>query len=191
MAFDWKAAIGKIAPWLAGAFCSPVAGVAVEGLCKALGLEPTVENAQKIAEQAAAGKLTGDQFIALQRAEQDFQLRAQELGFKNLESLEEIAFKDRDSARNRQIQLKDKTPQILSYIALSVWALMNGVLLWMAYGGKSLPTDMSPIIMRVLGTMDALLGLAFSFFFGTTYGSQMKNELLHKSTPVEDNGGQK
>ena len=69
MSFDWKGTIGSITPWIAGTLGGPAAGFAVKALCAATGMEPSLENAQKAAEQAAAGKLTGDQFLALKQAE--------------------------------------------------------------------------------------------------------------------------
>lgn len=185
MSFDWKATIGTVAPALAGVFGSPVAGMAVGALCKAFGLEPSAENAQKIAQQAADGTLSGADWTKIKQAEIEMQATLLKMNLEYSLSEDKLVAADRDSARNRQIQLRDKTPQILAYLGLFVWSLLNGVLMYMAYRGKSLPVDMSPLIMRVLGTMDALLGMAFAFFFGTTANSARKDELLHQSTPTD------
>lgn len=185
MSFDWKSTIGKVAPWIATALGGPAAGLAIDAVCKAAGLAPSLENAQKAAEMAAAGSLTGEQFLALRQSEDAFKIKMMEMGYKQITDLEDIAFKDRDSARNMMIQTKDNTPRLLAFYALVVWTLMNGTLLGMAFMGKSLPTDMSPIIMRVLGTMDALLGMAFAFFLGTTANSRNKDMLIYNSTPTD------
>lgn len=183
MSFDWKAAIGKVAPWLAGAFGTPAAGIAVQGLCAALGLEAKPENARKAAEMVAAGNLTGEQFAALKKAEMDFQLQMQAEGYKHLEDLEALAAQDRDSARKREMAVQDATPRVLAYAVVAVWALINGFLLWAALHGRSLPGDMNAILMRVLGTLDAALTLALSYYFGSSSSSRGKDLLLYQSSP--------
>ena len=66
--FDWKGTIGKVAPWIATALGGPAAGLAIDAVCKAAGLAPSLENAQKAAEMAAAGSLTGEQLLALRQS---------------------------------------------------------------------------------------------------------------------------
>lgn len=185
---DWssvKSAIGKFAPWIAGAIGTPAAGAAVGALCGALGLNSTDAKPDDVAALINRGQVSADQLLALKKADQEFQLQMKQLDINDLETLEKMSVEDRKSARDRQIQIKDVTPQILAYLALAVWGTMNGFLLYMAYRGRSLPTDMSPIIMRVLGTMDALMGMAFAFFFGTSASSRSKDQMLYNSTPLD------
>lgn len=173
MAFDWKGAIGKVAPWLAGALGGPAAGLAVSALCKATGLEPTLENAQKAAEMAAAGSLTGDQFIALKKAEQDFQLQMQEQGFKSLEALEEIGFKDRDSARNREIKTGDWTPRLLALgITVGFFGLLTFLLI------KEPPTGSRDILNIMLGALGTAWISITGYYFGSSAGSARKTEIM-------------
>lgn len=184
--FDWKAAIGKVAPWLAGALGGPAAGLAVDALCKATGIEPTLENAQKVAEQVAAGSLSGEQFLALQKSEQEFQATMQAQGFKNLEALEEIAFRDRDSARQREIQTGDSwTPRILAAVVVIgfLWALF-----YVLSGRVRTMTD--PTVMGMIGTLIGYVSskadMVVSYYFGSSAGSRDKNTLLYRSSPTEE-----
>jgi hypothetical protein len=186
--FDWKGAIGKVAPWLATTLGGPGAGLAVEAICKATGLEPSLQNAQKAAEMAAAGSLTGEQFLALQKAEQDHVERMQAMGYQQLEDLEEIAFKDRDSARNREIQVKDHTNQILAYtITLGFF----GTLAYILKFGLPLENEAAKnVLLMLVGS----LGTAWTtgvvgYYFGSSSGSDRKTDLLGRlqgASPQED-----
>lgn len=173
MSFDWKGTIGKVAPWLAGTFGSPAAGIAVGALCKVVGLEPTLENAQKAAEMAAAGTMTGEQFLALQVAEQSHREKMMGMGYENLQALEEIAFKDRDSARNREIKTGDSwTPRILAALVILAWFIIQWYLLQ-----HLVPTENREMVLRGLGTLDMSVGLVLGYYFGSSSGSARKDEI--------------
>jgi uncharacterized membrane protein len=178
-----KPFVGKFAPMLGAAVGGPFGAAAGAIIGNALGIKDA--KPEDIKAAIASGTLTGEQIVALKLAEQEFAKQMAELDINSVRDLEELAVKDRDSARNMKIQTGDMTPNYLAYFALAVWTTMNGFLLYMAFHGRSLPTDMSPIIMRVLGTMDALLGVAFAFFFGTTANSGRKDEMIHNSTPIK------
>ena len=183
MSFDWKGMIGKVAPWIAGALGGPAAGVAVGALCNAVGLEPTPENAQKAAQMIAANQLTGEQFVALQKAEADTQVKLQELGFKTLVDLEQIAANDRANAREREIKASDSwTPRllaafvVLSWIGINVFLVRNSML-----NGSSqshLDSNMEPMLMRILGTLDSALGFVLGYYFGSSHGSDKLKDMI-------------
>ena len=183
---DVKPWIAKIAPMLGTALGGPLGGAAGVLLSNALGIKDASPDSIKAAIQN--GTLTGDQIVAMKAAEDNFALQMATLNIKSVQDLQNIEFEDRDSARKRQMTLKDKTPQFLVYLALVIWGGFNGVLLWMAFHGKSLPPDMVGIIMRVLGTMDALLGMGFAFFLGSSHTDAATKEMLYNSTP---SGGEK
>lgn len=166
--FDWKGAIGKVAPALAGILGTPAAGVAVAGLCNILGLEPSPENAEKVAEQVAAGQLTGDQLIALRKVEADSVAQLKKMGLDYDLQTEQLVIGDRASARAREISIKDWTPRILAYGVVLVWAAIQGFLIISAMKGRSLPSEMTGPVMRLLGTLDAALTLVLSYYFGSS-----------------------
>jgi len=173
MSFDWKGTIGKIAPWLAGTLGTPAAGLAVGALCKAFGFSESPENAQKAAQLAAAGSMTGEQFLALQVAEQEHREKMMGMGYENLEALEEIAFKDRDSARNMAIKTGDVwTPRVLAAAVVVGWFSVQWFLLH-----KLVPAENREMILRGLGTLDMAIGLVLGYFFGSSVGSARKDEI--------------
>jgi hypothetical protein len=172
--FDWKGTIGKVAPWIATALGGPAAGLAIDAVCKAAGLAPSLENAQKAAELAAAGSLTGEQFLALRQSEDAFKVRMTELGYKQVTDLEDIAFKDRDSARQREVQLKDLTPRVLAYgVTLGFFGLL----------GYMLKYDVPPANKDILNIMLGALGGAWvsiiGYYFGSSASSKAKDETIN------------
>ena len=176
--FDWKGTIGKVAPWIAGALGGPPAGVVVDALCKIVGLEPSLENAKKAAVMAAEGSLTGEQFLALRQLEESSKMKLQEMGYKNLTDLEEIAFKDRDSARNREIQVKDWTPRILAYgVTIGFFGMLSFML------RREIPLANKDVLNIMLGAFASAWIQVVSYYFGSSAGSAKKDETI--TTAVE------
>jgi len=180
MAFDWKSVAGKVFPWLATALGGPPAGLAVDAICHAVGLESTPENAAKVMEQAAAGKLSGDQFLALKKAEQDFMLRAQELGYKQVSDMEKIAADDRDSARKREIAVRDHTPAIGFYFTSIGFFGLLAVLIFHAA-----PEGSRDLLNIMLGALSLAWGNEIKYFYGGSTNDAKTSEMLYKSTPPE------
>lgn len=177
--FDWKGTIGKVVPWLAGMLGGPAAGVGAKLICDAVGLDPSPENAQKAAEMVAAGALTGDQFLALKKAEQEAQLKAQELGYQSIKDLEALVVDDRKDARNREIQIKDKTPAIGFYaITVGFFGLLGCMLFHVIPTGNERVLD---VMVGSLGT--AWIG-AVNYYYGSSRSSQSKDQMIYNSTPT-------
>ena len=186
MSFDWKGTIGKVAPWIATALGGQAAGLAIDAICKVVGLAPSLENAQKAAEMAAAGSLTGEQFLALRQSEDAFKLKMVEMGYKQITDLEEISYKDRDSARNREIKTGDSwTPRLLAAFVVLAWAGISGYLVGHAIlkpgAATQLDSNMEPMLMRLLGTLDAALTFVLAYYFGSSAGSAQQKDIISKS----------
>lgn len=183
MSFDWKAAVSKVAPWLGAALGGPLGGAAGKLIASALGGDPTKATPDDLAKLVR--DVTPEQLLALKQADQAFQLQLKQMDITERKDLEALAAQDRDSARKREMVVRDATPRILAYAVVAVWGLINGFLLWAALHGKSLPVDMNAILMRVLGTLDAALTLALSYYFGSSASSHSKDELLYRSAPAD------
>jgi hypothetical protein len=69
---DWLA---QVAPTIATALGGPLAGLAVEAISKAIGVDP-----KDVKDTIADGKLTAEQLSSIKQAEIQMQARAQELG---------------------------------------------------------------------------------------------------------------
>ena len=94
---DLAKRVSTVAPWIGTALGGPLGGMAVEAAANALGLSDKTVDSVK---QALAG-VTPEQMLALKKADQDFALQMQALGFKNVADMEAIAAGDRDSGHHR------------------------------------------------------------------------------------------
>lgn len=185
MSFDWKATIGTVAPALAGIFGTPVAGVAVGALCKAFGLAPSPENAAKIAEQAANGALSGDDWAKIKLAEIDAQAQLRKMDLDYSLAEDKIVASDRDSARNRQIVMRDNTPAIGFYVtSIGFFAL----LILLAF--HQVPESSRDLLNVMLGALGLAWGNQVKYFYGGSKDDVSINDMLHKSVPTDTPAGQ-
>jgi len=110
--------------------------------------------------------------LALKKAEQEFAVKMRELDI----DLERISNEDRDSARNREVSLRDWTPRILAGL---VTAGYFGVLFYMlthglpAHGG-------SEAMLVMLGTLGTAWGGIMAYYFGSSAGSKEKTEAMNR-----------
>lgn len=170
---DWKSAIGVIAPTLATALGGPLAGLAVETLGKAMGIDqPTVE---KVKDAFAQGQLTGEQIAQLKAAESAFLVRMRELDI----SEQQLYANDRDSARRMQIATQSAWPGVLS--AITTLAVLGVIAARMS--GFALPDDSTTV--QLIGSLTTGWGLCLSYWFGTTRGSAEKTALLAKAPSID------
>jgi hypothetical protein len=162
---DWLA---QIAPGIATALGGPLAGLAVTAISKALGVDE-----KDVQSTIDSGKLTADQLASLKQAEIQLQAQAQELGL----NFEKLAVDDRKSARDMQSATKSIVP---AFLAAGVTIGFFGILtaLMIGYAQKS------DELMVMLGSLSTAWVGIISFYFGSSAGSQKKDELLHQSTPI-------
>jgi len=163
---DW---LKSIAPTIATAMGGPLAGMAVEAISKAIGVDPS-----KVQETINSGKMTADQIASLQTAEIALKARAQEMGL----DFEKLAVADRSSARQMQMTTGSFVPPLLSVMIVIAWSTIQWFLLT-----HVIESSMRELVARVLGTLDGALMLVLSFYFGSSAGSSAKDQLLHQSTP--------
>ena len=163
--------IESIAPTIASALGGPLAGMAVEAVSKAIGVDPS-----EVQNTINSGKMSADQIAALQQAEIALKARAQEMGL----DFEKLAVADRSSARQMQMTTGSFIPPILSIMIVVAWAAVQFFLLT-----HVIEPTMRELIARVLGTLDGALMLVLSFYFGSSSGSQAKDTMIHNSTPTK------
>ena len=164
---DW---LKSLAPTLATALGGPLAGMAVEAISKAIGVDPS-----EVQNTINSGKMTADQIASLQTAEIALKARAQEMGL----DFEKLAVADRASARQMQISTNSFVPPALSIMIVVAWSAVQYFLLT-----HVIDPSMRELIARVLGNLDGALMLVLSFYFGSSSGSQAKDTMLHNSTPT-------
>jgi hypothetical protein len=163
--------IGGIAPTIATALGGPLAGMAVRAISTALlghgdGTEADI--------MAAMGQATPDQLTALKKIDADFKVQMKSLDI----DLERISADDRSSARNMQIEVRDWIPRTL---AVGVTLGFFGILVWILIYG--LPETGKESLLLLLGALQTAWTGIVSFYFGSSAGSQKKDQLLFNSTP--------
>ena len=161
----------SIAPTIATAMGGPLAGMAVEAISKAIGVDPS-----EVQNTINSGKMTADQIASLQQAELALKARAQEMGL----DFEKLAVADRASARQMQMTTGSFVPPLLSVLVVVAWATIQYFLLT-----HVIDPTMRELVARVLGTLDGALMLVLSFYFGSSAGSQAKDTMLHQSSPTK------
>jgi len=162
---DW---LKQIAPTIATALGGPLAGIAIEAISKAVGIDP-----KDVTKTISEGKLTADQIAQIKTAELAMAARAQELGL----DFEKIAVDDRKSAREMQATTQSYIPGLM---AIAVTIGFFGILV----GLMTEHFKTSDALMLMLGSLGTAWTGIIAFYFGSSAGSQKKDELLHKSTPT-------
>ena len=163
---DW---LKTIAPTIATALGGPLAGLAIEAVSKAIGIDP-----KDVQSTISEGKLNADQIMLLKQAEIQMAARAQEMGL----DFAKLNVEDRKSAREMQAETRSYIPAVL---AVTVTVGFFGILVGMM-------TDTfktSDALMLMLGSLGTAWTGIIAFYFGSSAGSQAKDDLLHQSTPTK------
>lgn len=159
-----------VAPTLATAFGSPLAGVAVSFLADKLGLSD--KSIKAVSDAMGTGMMTPDQIAQIKLAEIEFKKFLQ----TNQIDLERISAADRDSARNMQIATRSLMPAALTIlITIGFFSVLGAMFKWPEVK-ESAP------LMIMLGSLGTAWTGCCAFWFGTTHNSQQKTEMLAQST---------
>lgn len=166
---EWLNVIKTIAPTVATALGSPLAGAAVIALGSLFGItEPTQDKIKSMIEQ---GQMTSDMILEMKKLELTYQNDERERDFKYAD----LAFKDRDSAR--QANVSGGTQTKLFWLSLMLLFLCLGSEIWILFNGYPSTVD-ALVLGRILGLLDAVTMLVLAYWYGTTNGSAMKNNML-------------
>lgn len=158
----------QVAPTIATALGGPLAGLAVQAISKAIGVD--ADETKRLIDD---GKLTADQIAQVKMAELDLQKQAKSLGL----DFEKLATEDRKSARDMQSTTKSWVPPVL---AITITLGFFGILLALMYGQVQKTDE----VMIMLGSLGTAWSGVIGFYFGSSASSQNKDDLLHRSTPV-------
>lgn len=157
----------QIAPTLATALGGPLAGLAVSAVSKALGVSQ--DDAQKMLDE---GKMTSEQLAQVKVAELDLQKQAQDLGL----NFEQLAVDDRKSARDMQVATKS---YLVPSLALVIVGSFIGVVVGTLMGYSHIETAMAGTL---IGYLSAKAEQVVSFYFGSSHGSQKKDEFIYSQS---------
>lgn len=159
-----------VAPTIATAFGGPLAGSAVSGVLSALGLGADATDAQ-VAQ--ALRTATPDQLLALKQADQKFEIDMKNAGIEILK----VDAGDRDSARKRQMAMKDHAPEFLA--ALIIGGFMSCVYVVLAGYVDGLKDPLTAtLIGTLIGYVSAKADQVVSYYFGSSAGSRDKDATI-------------
>ena len=159
-----------IAPTVATALGGPLAGMAVSAVSKALGCDP--DEVQGI---ISSNKLTAEQVASIQLAELELKKQAQSMGL----DFAKLTVEDRKSARDMQIATKS---MLVPSLAILIVSAFIGVVI-ATLGGFAVVD--SVLAGTLIGYISAKAEQVVNFYFGSSAGSQRKDEMIHNSTPIK------
>lgn len=166
MDFDWKSALGKVAPMIGAAVGGPFGGMAASAALSLLDIDPEKGKEEAQLEEAIAS-MTPDQAFKLKMAEENWLTTMKELELKE----KDLHAKDRDSARNMQIETNSWVVSTLAIITVIGFFAVVGLIL----SGK-VPLD-STLTGFVLGAVSSKAEQIYNFFYGSSKGS--KDKTMH------------
>lgn len=170
MSFDWKGTLATVAPALASAIGSPVAGLAVSAGLTALGITPQAGNEeQQLA--AAMQSATPDQMLALKQADQQFRKDMKALDI----DLERIAGADRASARDMASKTGRRPQVVLSVVYTLAYA---AALCLFLTGSVSFADSLHDLVLVLMGILTTAQTQILNFWFGSSSGSKEKTHLI-------------
>lgn len=172
---DWKGVLSTVAPWIGAAATGGVpalVGMAASELGKAFGkdVKPTVD-----AISAAISGATPEQMLALKVADQDFQMKMQQLGFDHIQTLEKVAADDRASARHMHETVRDLSTPIISYLVVLSFF---GTVCLLVTQTVAIQSEMRDAVMILIGTLATSYTQVLNFRFGTSAGSKDKTDII-------------
>lgn len=188
MAFDWKQTIASLAPTLGTMLMGPLAGTAITALESAFGLAPGAGEAG-ITNVIQNGSMTPDIIAAVRAADQkhaelmkQMDIDLVKLNLSHEETLVKVDADSADSARKRQMELKDDTPKHLAYIMICGFFVMSAAQLiaimgWPEYISK-IPPEGWLIVGNISGYLVAEAKQAATYFLGSTSASKTKDATI-------------
>ena len=163
--------LGSIAPTLGKAISGDMGGAVNEAL-KAFGIQSGNKDDLEKALKAA----TPEQLAELKKLDLDYQKRLAELDI----DLEKIYAEDKASARNMYIQTKDRLVPVLASLLILGAFLITGALFYV-----QIPPENKDTLFMVLGIVIGYTGNVVTFYFGSSNGSQKKNEIISKMSNLK------
>jgi len=166
MEFNWKSVVRAVAPTIASALGGPLTGLGVKAISDAiLGKSDGTEEDISLALQGATPEI----LAALKKADQDFKVQIKELDI----DLAKLDYTDADSARKRQMETKDITPDALAYLLIVAFVGALMTLFWV-----DIPEGNQKLIYTMIGSLGTLTIAGCAYFHGSSRGSARKDQII-------------
>ena len=166
MDFDWKSVVKAISPVLGTALAGPFGGIAGKVLADAVLGD---ENASLGDLEKAILSANPETAAAVKQAEYAFLAKMEEAGVKR----EQIAADDRDSARKREIAIRDGAPLIIGSVVLTGFFGTLAALVLLP-----VPVETENLVYALLGGLVVMAKDVISYYFGSSAGSKRKTEAI-------------
>jgi hypothetical protein len=189
----WFGTVKKIAPTLAAGLAGggPIGAAAVQVLMGVLDVKGDPNDPgtlDQISEVMASGDLS--KLEALKLAEQKFVTDMKKLDLDE----QSLYLQDVASAREREKAVRDKTPTILSYLAVGMWLFCIYAIFFAPDLEIIKDRDQRDVLLYLLGVTQTLVVTAYSYYLGSSRGSLAKTEamvaqLRHGPAPDQNGTG--
>jgi len=166
MGAGWKDIVRGIAPALGTALGGNAVGQAVGVLSRVLLGKP--DGTQAEIEAKLASPLTAAEELALKQADDAFLLAA----LDKANAAESIEAQDRASAREMQKAVHSRTPDVLSFLVIGLFALEMVLAHFF-----SVPAENRDAASQVAGVLNISMGTVLGFWLGGSLGSRTKDVL--------------
>ena len=165
-----KQVLATVAPFIGTLVGGPLGGGAGKLLSQLL-VGKDEASAREI--EAALSNASPQQLLELRNMDLQFKKDMAELGVTE----QEIAALDRDSARKREIVVKDHVPGILALgLTLGFFGALTGFALYPIQPGAKVLLD------TMVGSLGTVWIMSMSYYFGSSIGSTRKTEMMsHKN----------
>lgn len=164
--------IMKVLPVLGKAIQGDMGGALDEGM-KAIGLKPSGNvNEDKKSFEDAVKNATPEQLQALKKIEYDFKTKMAKLEIKQ----EKVHADDRNSARERHMAMKDRTPSIIGISLVFGFFALLGILIF-----TEVPIHNQQILNIMLGSLGTMTTAVVTYYFGSSNSSAKKDQMLRTS----------
>lgn len=165
-----KDILGSVAPVLGTAIGGPFGGMAAKAITRAL-LGPDAEADDEQVALQAVQAATPEQLLALKKADQAFAVQMKGLDI----DLVKVHAADRDSARRRQVETKDKMPAVIALAALAGFFGILGAMIFV-----EMPEAAAQPLAVMLGALGTLVTQIGAFYYGSSAGSAQKNAMIER-----------
>lgn len=170
---DALGVLGKVAPTIATMLGGPLAGTAVSALESVLGLDQTGD---KDAALRAVVGATPDQLLSLKQEDNRHAETLEKIGLDR----ETLAAGDRDSARKREMEVKDWVPGVL---AIGLTLGFFGLLGWLV--AHEPPQGSRDILNIMLGSLGTGWVTMLAYYFGSSSSAQNATKLLAHAPAIK------